>query len=278
MGGLRLRRSVKLLVIALILGIWAVSTLFPLYWMVQTSFTPEEDIRQIPPKLFPSRPTLKNFRDLLTYSQIWNWSANSLIISVSITVGAIFVCSMAAYALAKMDFKGKRLLFTAIVSTIMVPPQVTLLPAFLLINRFGLLDTLWAVIIPSLASPYTIFMMRQFMLSISQDYIDAARIDGATEWRIYWSIILPMSKPVIAAASIFTFISSWNAFLWPLIVLNTPSKYPLTVGLATLQRLELTQFGLQMAGSMFSAIPMIVIFFAFQKYFVKGLMTGGTKG
>lgn len=116
------------------------------------------------------------------------------------------------------------------------------------------------------------------MLSISQDYMDAARIDGATEWGIYWRVILPMSKPVIAAASIFTFISSWNAFLWPLIVLNTPSKYPLTVGLATLQRLEMTQFGLQMAGSMVSAIPMVVIFFAFQRYFVKGLMTGGTKG
>ncbi|MDI3494498.1 MAG: hypothetical protein PWQ72_625 [Pseudothermotoga sp.] len=278
MGGLRLKKIFKLLAIALVLGIWSVSTLFPLYWMAQTSLTPEEDIRQIPPKLFPSRPTLQNFRDLFTYSQIWDWSVNSLFISISITAGSIFVCSLAAYALAKMNFKGKRLLFIAIVSTIMVPPQVTLLPAFLLINKFGLLDTLWAVIIPSLASPYTIFMMRQFMLSISQDYMDAARIDGATEWGIYWRVILPMSKPVIAAASIFTFISSWNAFLWPLIVLNTPSKYPLTVGLATLQRLEMTQFGLQMAGSMVSAIPMVVIFFAFQRYFVKGLMTGGTKG
>ncbi|MBC7122078.1 MAG: carbohydrate ABC transporter permease [Pseudothermotoga sp.] len=273
-----MKRILKWTLVAVVLAVWAVATVFPLYWMVQTSFTPETDIRQIPPRLFPSKPTLQNFRELFSYSRIWNWFLNSLIISSSITVGSIFICSAAAYALAKMEFRGRKLMFTAIVSTILVPPQVTLLPAFILINRFGLLDSLWAVVIPSLASPYTIFMMRQFMLSISQDYLDAARIDGAKEWMIYWRIILPMSKPVIAAASIFTFISSWNSFLWPLIVLNTPSKYPLTVGLATLQRLEMTQFGLQMAGSMFSALPMIIIFFAFQRYFVKGLMTGGTKG
>lgn len=268
----------KTILFVLFLGLWAFSTLFPLYWMVQTAFTPENDIRQIPPKLFPSRPTIQNFRELFSYPQIWDWVLNSVLISVSITAGSILICSAAAYSFAKMNFPGRRLLFTVIVSTILVPPQVTLLPAFLLINKFGLLDTLWAVIVPSLASPYTIFMIRQFMFAIPQDYVDAAKIDGASEWTIYWKIMMPMSKPAIAAASIFTFISSWNGFLWPLIVLNTPSKYPLTVGLATLQRLELNQFGLQMAGSLFSAIPMIIIFFAFQKYFVKGLMTGATKG
>ncbi|WP_448378933.1 carbohydrate ABC transporter permease [Fervidobacterium sp.] len=262
----------------LFLGFWALSTLFPLYWMVQTAFTPEKDIRQVPPRLFPSRPTLDNFKELFSYPQIWSWALNSLLISVSITFGSVLTCSAAAYAFAKMRFPGRKLLFTLIVSTILVPPQVTLLPAFLIINKFGLLDTLWAVIIPSLASPYIIFMMRQYMFVIPQDYVDAAKVDGASEWRIYLRIMLPMSKPVIAAASIFTFISSWNGFLWPLIVLNTPSKYPLTVGLATLQRLELNQFGLQMAGSLFSAVPMLIIFFAFQKYFVKGLMTGATKG
>lgn len=273
-----MRKFVVKLAIFLFLGLWLLTSLFPLYFMVQTAFTPETDIRQIPPRLFPSKPTLANFENLFKNQRIWLWARNSLIISGSITAGTVFVCSMAAYSLSKFDFKGRKFIFTMIVSTILVPAQVTLLPTFILINKLKLTDTLWAVIIPSLSSPYIIFMMRQYMLSISNDYVDAARVDGANEWTIYLKVILPMSKPVIATSAIFTFISSWNGFLWPLIVLNDPDKYPLTVGLATMQRLGLTQFGLQMAGAMFSAIPMIVMFFSFQRYFMKGLMSGGTKG
>ncbi len=258
--------------------IWAITTLFPMYWMFQTAFTPEEDISTFPPKLFPSRLTLENFKVLFESSLIWRWIGNSVFISVSVTILSLLVCSMAAYAFAKLDFKGKRLMFTSIVATILVPAQVTLLPAFLIISKLNLLDTLWAVIIPSIASPYTIFMMRQYMVTIPTDFLDAARIDGASEFKIYWNIILPMSKPVLGASAIFTFISIWNAFLWPLIVLNTPERYPLTVGLATLQRQHLIQYGLQMAGAVVSALPMITVFFAFQRYFMRGLMSGGTKG
>ena len=258
--------------------LWAVATLFPMYWMFQTAFTPSEDISTFPPKLFPSRPTLENFKNLFSSSLIWNWIANSVIISVSVTFLSTLFCSMAAYAFAKIPFKGRRLLFTMIVSTILVPAQVTLLPAFLIISKLGLVDSLLAIIIPSLASPYIIFMMRQYMVTIPTDYIDAARMDGASEWLIYSRIIIPMSKPVLGASIIFTFISTWNAFLWPLIVLNSAEKYPLTVGLATLQRQNLIDYGLQMAGATISALPMIIIFFAFQSYFMRGLMSGGTKG
>jgi len=260
------------------LFLWAFMTLFPMYWMFQTSLTPEDDISTFPPRLFPSRLTLENFKQLFMESNIWTWTKNSLIITVSITLLSLFVCSLAAYAFAKIPFKGRSPIFTMVVATIMVPAQVTLLPTFILVNKFGIVDTLWAVILTSIASPYTIFMMRQYMISIPIDYIDAARIDGASEFKIYSSIILPMSKPVLGASAIFTFISTWNGFLWPLIVLNSPEKYPLTVGLATLQNQNLNQYGLQMAGAAISAIPMIVVFFAFQRYFMKGLMTGGTKG
>lgn len=275
---MNLKRLALGIVVFSFLGLWLVTSLFPLYFMVQTAFTPETDIRQIPPRLFPSRPTLANFRNLFQNERIWRWVRNSVTISGAITAGTVFICSMAAYSLSKFDFRGRKFIFTMIVSTILVPAQVTLLPTFILVNKLNLTNTLWAVIIPSLSSPYIIFMMRQYMLSISSDYIDAARVDGASEWSIYAKIILPMSSPVIATSAIFTFISSWNGFLWPLIVLNDPDKYPLTVGLATMQRLGLTQFGLQMAGAMFSAVPMVLIFFSFQKYFMKGLMSGGTKG
>ena len=262
----------------LLVTLWAITTLFPMFWMFQTSLTPEEDISTFPPRLIPSRLTLENFKTLFESSLIWKWIGNSVFISVSVTFLSILVCSMAAYAFAKLEFMGKRFMFTSIVATILVPAQVTLLPAFLIISKLNLIDSLWAIIIPSIASPYTIFMMRQYMVTIPTDYIDAARIDGATELGIYWRIIMPMSKPVIGASAIFTFISIWNSFLWPLIVLNSPEKYPLTVGLATLQRQHLIQYGLQMAGAVIAALPMIAIFFAFQGYFMKGLMSGGTKG
>jgi len=271
-------RKVTWSLIIIFITLWAISTLFPMYWMFQTAFTPEEEISTFPPKLFPSHLTLQNFSELFRSSLIWNWIVNSLIISVSITVLSLLVCSMAAYAFSKLQFPGRNWMFTAIVATILVPAQVTLLPTFLIVSRMNMLDTLWAIIIPSIASPYTIFMIRQYMLSIPNDFIDAARMDGASELAIYWRIILPMSKPVLAASAIFTFISSWNGFLWPLIVLNSTERYPLTVGLATLQRQHLVQYGLQMAGATVSALPMIIIFFAFQKYFMRGLMSGGTKG
>ncbi len=261
-----------------IISLWAITTLFPMFWMFQTAFTPEEDISTFPPRLIPSRLTLDNFRNLFESSLIWRWIGNSIFISVSVTVLSLLVCSMAAYAFAKLDFAGKKIMFTSIVATILVPAQVTLLPAFLIISKLNLIDTLWAIIIPSIASPYTIFMMRQYMITIPTDYIDAARIDGASEFGIYLRIILPMSKPVIGASAIFTFISIWNSFLWPLIVLNSAEKYPLTVGLATLQRQHLIQYGLQMAGAVIAALPMIIVFFAFQGYFMRGLMSGGTKG
>ena len=271
------KRSFGRLVVFVILSVLAVLNLFPMYWMLQTSFTPKDAIMAIRPRLVPSRLTLENYLNLFHEGLIQQWALNSLIIAGSVTVFSVLTCSLAGYAFAKIPFPGRGLLFGVIIATMLIPGEVTLLPSFLLLQKIGLLGTLWAVIIPSIPAPFSIFMFRQYMSSIPDSLADAARIDGASEFRIFLQIMLPMSKPVLAAISIFTFISAWNSFLWPLIVLNDPSKYPLTVGLATLQEQHLSNFGLQMAGTALAAIPTVMIFFSFQKYFIKGLGAGSVK-
>lgn len=272
------RRSFAHLAVLIIISVMAMLNLFPMYWMLQTSLTPEGEILTLPPTLTPSHLTLGNYLKLFQAGLIQRWALNSLIIAGSITVLSVFACSLAGYAFAKIPFRGRGLLFAAIVATMLIPGEVTLLPAFLLLEKMRLLGTHWAVIIPSIPAPFSIFMFRQYISSIPDDFVDAARMDGASEFKIFLRIILPMSKPVLAALSIFTFVIAWNSFLWPLIVLDDPNKYPLTVGLATLREQHLAAFGLQMAGATISAIPVIIVFFSFQKYFIKGLGAGGIKG
>jgi len=264
--------------VLIILSVLAVLNLFPMYWMLQTSLTPEDEIMTIPPTLTPSHLTLENYLKLFQEGLIQRWALNSLVIAGSVTVLSVFSCSLAGYAFAKIPFRGRGLFFAAIIATMLIPGEVTLLPSFLLLQKMGLLGTLWAVIIPSIPAPFSIFMFRQYISSIPDAFMDAARMDGASEFTIFLRIILPMSKPVLAALSIFTFITAWNSFLWPLIVLDDPNKYPLTVGLATLQEQHLAAFGLQMAGATVAAIPIVIVFFLFQKYFIKGLGAGGVKG
>lgn len=261
-----------------ILAIWAILNLFPIYWMLQTSVTPEDEIMAMPPSLIPSRATWENFGRLFRVGLFPRWIGNSLIIAGSVMVLAVFACSLAGYAFAKIPFRGRKILFAAVIATMLIPGEVTLLPAFLLLSNMGLLGTFWAVILPAIPMPFHIFLFRQYISSIPDSFMDAARIDGASEVRIFLRLILPMSRPILAASSIFIFIGTWNAFLWPLVVLDDPRMYPLTVGLATLQEQHVAAFGLQMAGATVAAIPMIIVFFLFQKHFIKGLGAGGVKG
>lgn len=272
------RRSPSRIAILVILAVWAILNLFPIYWMLQTAVTPEDEIMTIPPTLTPSRVTWENFGRLFRVGGLVpRWILNSFIIAGSIVVVGVFLCSLAGYAFAKIPFPGRRVLFVAIIATMLIPGEVTLLPAFLLLGHMGLLGTLWAVILPAIPMPFHIFLFRQYISSIPDSFIDAARIDGASEVRIFLRLILPMSKPILAASSIFVFIGSWNSFLWPLIVLDDPRMFPITVGLATLQDRHIAAFGLQMAGATVAAVPMIIFFFLFQKHFVKGLAAGGVK-
>jgi len=194
-----------------------------------------------------------------------------------VTFGILLIDSMAGYVLAKKKFPGRNLIFWIIISTMMIPGQVTLVPLFIMIRDLNLMDTHWALILPDLSMVFGVFLMRQFMYSIPDELIEAAKMDGASEWRTFWTIVLPLAKPGLAALGIFTFMNVWNSFLWPIIVLNNAKLYTLPVGLKTLQDANLASFKLLMSGAAVAAIPMIIVFILFQRYFVKGLTLGGVK-
>jgi multiple sugar transport system permease protein len=221
--------------------------------------------------------SLSSFSYLFQSTNIWRWLFNSFYIAVVVTLGIILIDSMAGYVLAKKRFPGRNLIFWIIVSTMMIPGQVTLVPMFIMINEYGLYDTHWALILPDLSMVFGVFLMRQFLLSIPSELLEAARMDGASEWRTYWSIVLPLAKPALATLGIFTFMNVWNSFLWPIIVLSDADLYTLPVGLKTLQDQNLASFKLLMSGAAVAAVPMIIVFLMFQRYFVKGLTLGGVK-
>ena len=260
-----------------LLIIWAALSLMPLYWMVSVSFTEVVTLLKMPPDLLPSPITFENYSKLLTNSMLPRWLLNSLIVASVSTLISLFVSSYYGYIFAKKKFPGNRLLFWLVLSTIMVPFQTLAIPIFLMFRDFGLLNSYWALIIPGLFSPFGVFLMRQAIKTLPSALIDAAKIDGCSEFGIYWRIILPLSKPGLAVLGIFTFVAVWNDFFWPLIVLNDPEMYTASVGLPTLQG-QWTDFGLLMAGATLSALPMIITFLIFQRYFLQGITVGGVKG
>lgn len=282
-----------------ILIIWAIISLMPLYWVFTTSLELSKEVFSAPPKMIPTvvkdfiplyfgghkteatqlaADAFSNYKYLFTQTGIVRWFLNSLIVGFIATAGVVFFDTMAGYVLAKKRFPGRDLIFWMFISTMMIPGQVTLVPMFIMAGKLGLNGSLLAVILPPLAMVFGVFLMRQFMQTIPTELMEAAKIDGASEWGIYWRLIIPLAKPAIATLAILTFMSVWNSFLWPLIVLNKDYLYTLPVGLKTLQDRNLVNYGLLMSGAAISAIPMIVVFLSFQKYFIKGLTLGGVKG
>lgn len=195
------------------------------------------------------RDTFSGFTNLFSKNQMGWWFFNSLYIGIVVTIGILLLDSMAGYVLAKKRFPGRNLIFWLIISTMMIPSQVTLVPMFIMVRDLGLMDTHWALILPDLSMVFGVFLMRRFMLSIPDELIEAAKIDGASEWRTYWKIVLPLARPGLAALGIFTFMNVWNSFLWPIIVLNSAKLYTLPVGLKTLQDANLRDFKLLMSGA-----------------------------
>jgi multiple sugar transport system permease protein len=221
--------------------------------------------------------SFSGFKTLFTKNNVGKWFFNSLYLSVLVTVGILLFDSMAGYVLAKKRFPGRNAIFWLIISTMMIPGQVTLVPMFIMVRELGIMDTHWALIFPELSMVFGVFLMRQFMFSVPDELIDAAKIDGASEWKTYWKIVLPLARPGLAALGIFTFMNVWNSFLWPIIALNNADLYTLPVGLKTLQDANLANFKLLMSGAAIAAVPMIIVFIMFQKHFVKGLTLGGVK-
>ncbi len=265
-----------LLHIALILG--ALATAAPMIWMISASFMPTGEATMVPPRFIPSRLTLEHYRDLFTRLNLGRSFANSTFLALTITLISLLFNSMAGYAFAKMRFGGRDRLFAILIAALAIPVQISMLPLFLLLKWLGLVNTYWGVIIPGMASILGIFLVRQFMLSIPQDLLDAARIDGASEFRIYWSIVLPLARPVLVTLALFTFMNMWNDFMWPLIVLTDSDKYTLPVAIANLVGEHVMDVELMMAGSVLTVTPVLVLFLALQRYYIAGLTVGSVKG
>lgn len=260
-----------------LLGIGALISLFPFYWMLVGATLPSGQLLSVPPKLLPGNYLLENMKSLnesLAFGKIM-W--NSLFIAITYTVISVLLCSMAGYAFAKFKFKGKDGLFFIILCTLMIPFQVTLIPLFEIMVALDWLNTYQAIILPSLASPFAIFLMRQNMLAIPDSMIEAARIDGAGEMKIFFTIIMPTIRPALAAVSIFLFMSQWNNLLWPLITLNSKDMFTLPVALSSLVGVARIDYGQLMLGTTISVIPILIFFLIFQKNFISGILGGAVK-
>jgi putative chitobiose transport system permease protein len=262
-----------------LLSLVAVITVFPFVWMLLTSLKgPTDEIFSVPPQLLPGHPTLANYGAVLDQLPVPKFFLNSIIVGVAVTALNVLVASLAAYPLAKLTFFGREAIFYLLLGTIIVPAQLTYIPSFVMaVNIFHYYDSLPALILPNLASAFNIFLLRQAFRGVPNDLIDAARMDGASELRIWWSILLPVIRPSLAAVAIFTFVTSWNDFLWPSLMLHTREGMTLPVGLVALQGFFSSDFRSIAAGVTMTVVPIIIFFMIFQRQFVRGL-AGAVKG
>jgi len=268
---------IRRIIIHLLLFVGIVITLAPFIWMISTSFKSAESVFTYPPQWIPKHPTLEQYQKLFREVNFLQFFKNSVIVAIGITLFSLFLNSLGGYAFAKYRFPGREKIFALLLATMMVPGQITMIPVFLMLKSVGLINSYWGLIIPAGASAFGIFLMRQFITTIPNDLIESARIDGCSEFRIYWTIILPLCKPVLAALGIFTFMGSWNAFLWPLIVMIKENMYTLPVALANLSGQYATKFGLLMAGAVVVVAPVIIVFILAQWYVIKGVAVTGLK-
>lgn len=268
---------IRRIFIHLLLFLGLAITLAPFIWMISTSFKSSESVFTFPPQWIPKHPTIEQYQTLFREVNFLQFFKNSVIVAFGITLFSLFLNSLGGFAFAKHKFPGREKIFALLLATMMVPGQITMIPVFLMLKSVGLINSYWGLIIPAGASAFGIFLMRQFITTIPTDLIESARIDGCSEFRIYWTIILPLCKPVLAALGIFTFMGSWNAFLWPLIVMIKEKMYTLPVALANLSGQHATKFGLLMAGAVVVVIPVLIVFIVAQRYVIKGVAVTGLK-
>lgn len=276
--GISVKHLVRSVPVHAVLIVGFIATMAPFLWMLSTSFKSSSSIFTYPPQLIPSQFTLAHYKDLFEKIKFLVHFKNSIVIAFSITFLNLFLNSLAGFAFAKYKFPGKEKIFTLLLATMMVPGQVAMMPVFLILKNLGLLNTFLGLIIPGASGVFGIFFMRQFMLSIPNDLMDSARIDGCSEFRIYWNIMLPLCKPAFATLAIFTFMGSWNEFLWPLIIMTKETMYTLPVALANLNGQYNTEWGLLMAGSVVVLVPVLLVFICLQRYFMRGIALTGMKG
>jgi len=262
----------------LLLTIAVIAVAAPFIWMVLGSLKPTTELRQTPPTWWPQNPSLDNYTQLFSRLSFGTYFANSTIVAVVVTAGNLLFCSMLGYALAMLNFRGKNVVFVAVLATLMIPGVVTFVPLFVLVANAGLVDTLPGLVLPFLVAPFGVFLMRQFILGLPRDLLDAGRVDGAGELRIFARIILPLCGPALATLGILTFLGSWNNFLWPLVVAQTEKTYTLPVALALYSKGQnSTNYGLLLAGATVVVIPILLLFLAFQRKVIEGIATTGIK-
>ena len=260
------------------LALLAALTLTPLLWMLAASLMPPGEANSYPPRLWPSLITFEHYAVLFTRLDLAHYLFNSTLLASAVTLISLLINSMAGYAFAKFRFRGRDPLFRGLLAALAIPAQAAMLPLFLLLKQFGLINTWWGVMIPGLASIFGIFLIRQYLLAIPDSLLDAARMDGAGEFRIYWALVLPLCRPILVTLAIFTFLGVWNDFMWPLIVLSDSSRYTLPVALANLLGEHVQDTELMMAGSVLTVLPVLLLFVALQKQYIAGILMGGMKG
>lgn len=268
--------SIERLIVYIVLLLGGLLMVMPLIWAVLTSFKTQFDAMSTPPSLFPKHWIIDNYKNLFVSLHFGLYTKNSLILVVFSFLG-LLINLMAGYGFAKFKFKGKEKIYYLILATMMIPGQATMIPNYLILNKLNLTNTMAGMIIPGLAVAFSIFLFRQFIETVPDELIEAARIDGAGNIRIFIQIIIPICKPILAVQIILGVIGAWNNFLWPLVVANSQDLYPLSVGLQLLQGQNVSNFALQMAGSSVMIIPVIIVFLFFQKYIVEGFTTSGLK-
>ncbi|MEF9997746.1 MAG: carbohydrate ABC transporter permease [Lachnospiraceae bacterium] len=271
-------KNKKNLIVHILLILGVCITIFPFVWMVLTSFKDVGEAMQVPPTIFPKGIKWDAYSSIIDSLPFLRVYANTLISTVITILAQVAFCSMAAYGFARIEFPGRNILFVVVLSVLMVPGQIFLIPQYLIVQKMGMLDTMAALVLPHLFSAFSTFMLRQFFMSLPKELEEAAVLDGCNHFQIYWKIMLPLVKPGLVALVIFTGKSAWNNFMWPMIVNTSPKMMTLAPSLSTLQGEFTTNYPAQMAGAVMAVIPMIILFFIFQKQFIEGVAHTGVKG
>jgi multiple sugar transport system permease protein len=262
----------------IMLALFTISALGPFIFSFFSSFKTFTHILDFPPTLLPNPWTIANYQALLNQSGFLRWILNSFIYGLGAAALNVFFSAMAGYALSRLRFRGREFIFVLTLAVMMIPTPVTIIPKFLVMNSLGLVNTFLALFLPVMAQPFSVFLMVQFMKGLPTELEEAAMIDGASRWTIFTRVILPLVKPALTAVAILSFQAAWNDFLWPLLVLDTQNMYTLPLGMFYFQRAHYTEYNLLIAGSMFNTIPMLVLFFIFQRYFIEGATSSAVKG
>ncbi len=270
-------RTIAQWVLIALFALLAFAFVLPLLLMLSNAFKPVSEITRVPPTILPQAPTLDNFRTVLEESPYFTWYRNSLVVASAVTAACVATSAFGGYVFAKFEFPLKKPLFTLILATMMIPFPVLLIPNYLIANRLGLLNSLWALILPGVVSAFGIFLMRQFIAGVPSDLIEAARLDGASEWGIFLRIVIPLVQPALAAVGIFTFLAAWNDYLWPLVAINDTEKSTLPLALTFFSTARLNRVDLVMAAASMAVVPVLIVFLIFQRQIVKALVLAGMK-